>query len=117
MSDKKNDNKKYVITSLKELERKNKKKEIKWLTDPSICATIIPNPLKDKNKKTSAILVMYISEETRISLRENNSGKDRYYAKPITLFGIPYLVFNHWTKINMTSFKDWIQKTLEEDSL
>lgn len=110
-----NDNKNTVIKLLKELESKDKKKEILWLTESGICETLISNPLRKANKTVRPILIPYENEETKAHLRKDDSGKDRYYSTPVILFGNPYLVFNHWTKTNMNSFQDWVKKVLGEN--
>ncbi len=112
-----NDNKSFIINSLKKLEKNKKIKEIHYLSESFYCEQILKSPLRNEIEMALPILVPLYKEDDKEFLRKDKRDYSRYYSEPIILDGIRFLVLNHWTKDNMSSFKEWLEKILGDNSL
>lgn len=112
-----NDNKSFIINSLKELEEKRKIKEIHYLSESFYCEKILKNPLRDEIGMVLPILKPLYKEEDKDILKNDINEYSRYYAEPLILDGIRFLILNYWKKENMTAFKEWLKTILGDNSL
>lgn len=112
----KTDNKSFIFKSLHALENHRKFKEIYWLTESYFCEKELNVPLKDEIGRIRPILILLLSDSDENLLRKDTNDYDRYYASPIVLDGIKFLVLNHWTDDLKKQFFDWLKSIISFDS-
>ena len=112
----KTDNKSFIFKSLHALENHRKFKEIYWLTESYFCEKELNVPLKDEIGRIRPMLILLLSDSDENLLRKDTNDYDRYYASPIVLDGIKFLVLNHWTDDLKKQFFDWLKSIISFDS-
>ena len=112
----KTDNKSFIFKSLHALDNHGKIREIYWLTESYFCEKELNVPLKDEIGRARPILILLLSDSDENLLRKDTNDYDRYYASPIVLDGIKFLVLNHWTDDLKKQVFDWLKSIITFDS-